>query len=43
VTELANKYLKTMEWNIPETGEGRARWLILHEIRQAPGRMENPV
>jgi hypothetical protein len=31
---LIEKYLKAMEWGIPEDDEGRARRLILDEIRQ---------
>jgi hypothetical protein len=43
VAALVDKYLKAMEWNIPEVDEGRARRLILDEIRQALARIENPV
>jgi len=42
VTALVDKYLKAMEWDIPEADEGRARRLILDEIRQALDHMENP-
>jgi hypothetical protein len=42
VAGLVDKYLKAMEWDIPEADEGRARQLILEEIRQALDHMENP-
>ena len=42
VAALVDKYLKAMEWDIPEADEGRARRLILDEIRQALDHMENP-
>ena len=35
VAALLDKYLRAMEWNIPEADETRARQLILGEIRQA--------
>ena len=40
VAALVDKYLKAMEWDIPEADEGRAKRLILDEIRQVLGRME---
>jgi hypothetical protein len=43
VAALVDKYLKAMEWDIPEADEGRARRLILDEIRQVLDHMENPV
>jgi hypothetical protein len=42
VAALVDKYLKAMEWDIPEADEDRAKRLILEEIRQVLGRMENP-
>jgi hypothetical protein len=42
VNALVDKYLKAMEWEIPEADETRARQLILNEIKQAIGRIENP-
>jgi hypothetical protein len=42
VAALVDKYLKAMEWDIPEADEKKARRLILDEIRQALGRMETP-
>ena len=43
VAALVDKYLKAMEWDIPEADEGRARRLILDEIRQVLDHMENTV
>ena len=42
VEALVDKYLKAMEWDIPEADEQRARQLILNAIRQVLSRMENP-
>ena len=41
VSSLVDKYLKAMEWDIPDVDESKARQLILDEIRQAIGRIEN--
>jgi len=41
VASLLDKYLRAMEWDIPEADEPRARQLILEEIRQAINRLEN--
>jgi hypothetical protein len=41
VAALLDKYLRAMEWNIPEADEARARQLILAEIRQALARLES--
>jgi hypothetical protein len=41
VASLLDKYLRAMEWNIPEADESRARRLILEEIRQAIMRLES--
>jgi hypothetical protein len=41
VAALLDKYLRAMEWNIPEADETRARQLILGEIRQAILRLES--
>ena len=41
VASLLDKYLKAMEWDIPEVDEARARQMILEEIRQAISRLEN--
>ena len=42
VNALVDKYLRAMEWDIPEADEARGRQLILDEIKQAIGRIENP-
>jgi hypothetical protein len=42
VASLVDKYLRAMEWDIPEADEARGRQLILDEIRQAIRRIENP-
>ena len=42
VEALVDKYLRAMEWDIPEADEQRARQLILNAIRQVLSRMENP-
>ena len=41
IASLLDKYLREMEWDIPEADEARARQLILEEIRQAVSRLEN--
>lgn len=41
VASLVEKYLRAMEWDIPEADEAKAKQLILEEIRQAVGRLEN--
>jgi hypothetical protein len=41
VNSLVDKYLRAMEWDIPDADEPRARQLILDEIKQAIGRIEN--
>ena len=41
VASLVDKYLRAMEWNIPEADEARARQMILDEIKQAIGRFES--
>ncbi len=40
VASLLEKYLRAMEWDIPEVDEAKARQLILDEIKQAISRME---
>lgn len=40
VASLVDKYLKAMEWDIPEVDEKKARQMILDEIRQVIIRME---
>jgi hypothetical protein len=41
VASLLDKYLRKMEWDIPDADEARARQLILDEIKQAVSRLEN--
>ena len=41
VASLLDKYLRAMEWDIPEADETRARQLILEEIKQAISRIES--
>jgi hypothetical protein len=41
VKSLVDKYLSKMEWDIPDVDEQKAQQLILDEIRQAIGRIEN--
>ena len=41
VSSLVDKYLRAMEWDIPEADEARGRQLILDEIKQAIGRIES--
>ncbi len=41
VMSLVDKYLRTMEWDIPEVDETKLRQLILDEIKQAIGRIES--
>jgi hypothetical protein len=38
---LVERYLRGMEWNIPEVDETKARQMILDEIKQAIGRIES--
>lgn len=39
VTRLVDKYLRAMEWNIPEVDEDRARQMILDEVRREVDRI----
>ena len=41
VASLLDKYLRAMEWDIPEADETKARQLILDEIRRAISRLES--
>jgi hypothetical protein len=41
VASLLDKYLRAMEWDIPEVDENKARQLILDEIKQAISRLES--
>jgi hypothetical protein len=40
IQSLVDKYLRAVEWDVPDADEARARQLILDEIRQAIGRLE---
>lgn len=40
VAALVDKYLKAMEWDIPEADEARARQLILDAMKSAISRIE---
>ncbi|MFZ0467326.1 MAG: hypothetical protein WAL92_00245 [Thiogranum sp.] len=40
VRQLVDKYLKIVEWDVPESDEPRARKLIIGEIREALTRIE---
>jgi len=41
VESLVDKYLKAMEWDIPEVDETKARQMILGEIKQVISRIES--
>jgi hypothetical protein len=41
VASLLDKYLRAMQWDIPEADEARARQLTLEEIKQAISRIES--
>ena len=41
VSKLVDKYLKYMDWDIPDVNEPKARQLILDEISAAVSRIEN--
>jgi len=41
VAALLDKYLRAMEWDIPEADEAKAQQLILDEMKQAISRIEN--
>jgi len=41
VAALLDKYLRAMEWDIPEADEAKARQLNLDKIRQAVSRLEH--
>jgi len=43
VRQLVDKYLKIVEWDVPESDEPRARKLIIGEIREALTRIEAQV
>jgi len=41
VASLVDKYLRKMEWDIPEVDETKAQLMILNEIKQAISRLES--
>ena len=41
VDKLVGKYIKIMEWDVPDIDEPKARRLILDEIRLSISRLEN--
>jgi len=41
VAALLDKYLRAMEWDIPEADEAKAQQLILDEMKQAISRIES--
>jgi len=41
VMSLVDKYIRAMEWDIPEADETKARQMILDEIREAIARIES--
>jgi len=41
VASLVDKYLKAMEWDIPDVDETKAQKLILDEIKAAISRLES--
>ncbi len=40
VEKLVDKYIKIMDWNVPDIDEPKARRLILDEIKQSISRLE---
>jgi hypothetical protein len=40
VADLVDKYLRIVEWDVPEPDESRVRRRIIAEIRQALDRLE---
>ena len=40
LNKLVEKYIKIMDWDIPEIDEAKARRLILDEIQQAVARLQ---
>lgn len=41
VKKLVDKYIKHMDWDIPDINEAKARQLILDEIKLAISRLED--
>ncbi len=40
VNKLVDKYIKIMDWDVPDIDEPKARRLILDEIKQSISRLE---
>jgi hypothetical protein len=40
VEKLVDKYIKIMDWNVPDIDEPKARRLILNEIKLSISRLE---
>jgi len=40
IQSLIDKYLRAIEWDVPDADEASAQQMILDEIRQALGRIE---
>ena len=40
VNKLVDKYIKIMDWDVPDIDEPKARRLILDEIKQSISRFE---
>ena len=40
VNKLVDKYIKILDWNVPDIDEPKARRLILDEIKQSISRLE---
>jgi hypothetical protein len=41
VERLVDKYIKIMDWDVPDIDEPKARQLILDEIKRSISRLEN--
>ena len=41
VNKLVDKYIKIMDWDVPDIDEPKARRLILDEIKLSISRLEN--
>lgn len=41
VEKLMDKYIKIMDWDVPDIDAPKARQLILDDIKQAVSRLEN--
>jgi hypothetical protein len=42
VNKLVDKYIKIMDWDVPDIDEPKARRLILDEIKLSISRLETP-